>query len=156
MASSTTGLTSVNGGGRIPTPVAQQLIGTYKAEEGWPPDKTRAVWFSLDSIIDIQALIDEYKGDGIRIYFGKYPSDTDIPGTPDPAYKGMVTLVFIPTVAGNDGEHNDIFPPIANDTAAASRNATTVTLGDGGGTAYNHGGLCPPNCGTSTPPPPGH
>lgn len=156
MTSPTTGISNVNGGGRIPAAVAQQLIGTYKTEEGWPPDKTRAVWFSLDSIVDMQALINEYSGDGIRIYFGKYPSDVDVPGTPDPAYKGKVTLVFIPTIAGEEGEHNDIFPPVVNGTAAASKNAVAVTLDDGGGTAYNHGGLCPPNCGTSTPPPPGH
>ena len=145
MASPTTGLTDTNGGSRISPPVAQQLIDTYKAEEGWPPDKTRAVWFSLASIIDIQALIDENGGDGIRIYFGKYPSDVDIPGTPDPAYKGKVTLVFIPTVAGAGGSHDDIFPP------TSSQN---VALGDGG-RGYDHGSLCPPNCGTSIPPPPG-
>jgi len=151
MTSPTTGLAGADGGGRIPAPVAQQLIGTYKAEEGWPPDKTRAVWFSLDSIIDIQALIDEYGGDGIRIYFGKYPSDVDIPGTPDPAYKGKVTLVFIPTAAGKDGAHNDIFPPVVDGTSAAARIAAPA---DGGGSGYNHGGLCPPNCGTTSPPPP--
>jgi len=135
MASPTTGLTDANGGSRIPAPVAQQLIGTYKAEEGWPPDKTRAVWFSLASIMDIQTLIEENGGDGIRIYFGKYPSDVDIPGTPDPAYKGKVTLVFIPTVTGAADSHDDIFPPTA---------PQNVALGDGGGQGYDHGSLCPP------------
>ncbi len=66
MASPTTDLTAAEGGSRISVPVAQQLIGTYKNEEGWPPDRTRAVWFSLASIADIQALIDESNGDGIR------------------------------------------------------------------------------------------
>jgi len=61
MASPTTGLTDAGGGSRISAATAQQLIGTYKAEEGWPPDKTRAVWFSLASIGDIQALISETK-----------------------------------------------------------------------------------------------
>jgi len=138
---------SSQGGSRITAAVAQQLIGTYKNEEGWPPDKTRAVWFSLDAITDMQTLIGEYSGDGIRIYFGKYPSDTDIDGMPDPAYNGKVTLVFIPTVTGTDGSHNDVFPPVAPDSAAAL---------DDGGTGYDHGSLCPPNCGTTTPPPPGH
>ncbi|MBN9379361.1 MAG: hypothetical protein J0H74_01265 [Chitinophagaceae bacterium] len=134
---------STNGGSRITAAVAQQLIGTYKNEEGWPPDKTRAVWFSLDAIADIQALISASAGDGIRIYFGKYPSDVDIPGTPDPAYKGKVTLIMIPTVTGSDGSHNDIFPPVAPGTMVAL---------DDGGTGYDHGSLCPPNCPTEPPP----
>lgn len=136
---------STDGGSRITAAVAQQLISTYKNEEGWPPDKTRAVWFSLDAIADIQALIEEASGDGIRIYFGKYPSGVDIPGTPDPACKGKVTLVFIPTVTGTDGSHDDIFPPIASGAMVAL---------DDGGTGYDHGALCPPNC--PMEPPPGH
>jgi len=143
MASSTTGLTDTPGGARVPAAVAQQLIGTYKNEEGWFPDKTRAVWFSLASIIDIQALINENGGDGARIYFGKYPSDMDVPGTPDPLYKGKVTLVFIPTLTAADGSHQDLFPPTA---------ASATALGDGGGSGYDHGGLCPPNCGQIPPP----
>ena len=134
---------STNGGSTITAAVAQQLIGTYKNEEGWPPDKTRAVWFSLDAIAGIQALIQGSNGDGVRIYFGKYPSVVDIPGTPDPAYKGKVTLVFIPTVTGPDGSHNDIFPPVA---------PGTMGVLDGGGTGYDHGSLCPPNCPTEPPP----
>jgi hypothetical protein len=144
MTSPDTGLTAANGGSRISEPVAQQLIGTYRTEEGWPPDKTRAVWLSLASIIDIQALIEENDGDGIRIYFGKYPSDTDIAGTPDPAYKGKVTLVLIPTITGTTGSHDDIFPPTVSQTVPQN-----------GGQAYNHGSLCPPNCGQTPPPPPG-
>ncbi|HVW62629.1 MAG TPA: hypothetical protein VHC48_21410 [Puia sp.] len=136
---------STDGGSRITAAVAQQLIGTYKNEEGWPPGKTRAVWFSLDAIEDMQTLIEESGGDGIRIYFGKYPSGVDIPGTPDPAYKGKVTLVFIPTATGIDGSHDDIFPPVAPDAMAAL---------DDGGTGYDHGALCPPNC--PMEPPPGH
>ena len=123
----------------IPATVAQQLINTYMTEEGWGPDKTRAVWFSLADFASIQALITASGGDGARIYFGKYPSDVDIPGTPDPAYKGMVTLVFIPTLAIPDGSHQDLFPPLpqAGGTPSADQ-------------GYNHGELCPPNC----PPPP--
>jgi len=142
MTSPTTGLTGASGGSRISAPIAQQLIGTYKDEEGWPPDKTRAVWFSLASIVDIQALIDENDGDGIRVYFGKYPSDVDIEGTPDPAYKGRVTLVFIPTVTGTGGSHEDLFPPIAPQNLVL----------DGGGQGFDHGSLCPPNCPTMPPP----
>jgi hypothetical protein len=151
MASPTTGLTDTSGGSRIPEPVAQLLIGTYKNEEGWPPDKTRAVWFSLSSIQDIKALIDENEGDGVRIYFGKYPSDVDVPGTPDPSYKGKVTVVFIPTVTAADGSHTDIFPA----TVSATNAANAVAAADDDGNGYNHGSLCPPNC-SQTPPPTGN
>lgn len=142
MASPTTGLTDPTGGSRVPATVAQLLIGTYKNEEGWPPDRTRAVWFSLSAIADIQALIEENGGDGARIYFGKYPLDVDVPGTPDPSYKGKVTLVFIPTVTGPDGSHTDIFPPTASGTPIALD----------GSSGYDHGSLCPPNCGQIPPP----
>jgi len=142
MASPTTGLTDTPGGSRVPSSVAQLLIGTYKNEEGWSPDKTRAVWFSLASIIDIQTLINENGGDGIRIYFGKYPSDVDVPGTPDPSYKGKVTVVFIPTVTAADGSHTDIFPATAPGAAVAPDDSS----------GYNHGSLCPPNCGQTPPP----
>jgi len=146
---SPTELTVTPGGSRVPSSVAQLLIGTYKNEEGWPPDKTRAVWFSLSSIIDIQALINENGGDGARIYFGKYPSNVDVPGTPDPSYKGKVTVVFIPTVTAADGSHTDIFP------ATALTAAKAAAAPDDDGTGYNHGGLCPPNC-SQTPPPTGN
>jgi len=124
----------------IPANVAQQLINTYKTEEGWDPAKTRAAWFSLDDFTTIQALINASGGDGARIYFGKYPSDVDIPGTPDPAYKGKVTLVFIPTLATDDGLHQDLFPALPQPGPPDSNDQ-----------GYNHGELCPPNC---TPPPP--
>ena len=146
---SPTELTDTPGGSRVPSSVAQLLIGTYKNEEGWPPDKTRAVWFSLSSIIDIQALINENGGDGARIYFGKYPSNVDVPGTPDPSYKGKVTVVFITTVTAADGSHTDIFP------ATALTAAKAAAAPDDDGTGYNHGGLCPPNC-SQTPPPTGN
>lgn len=126
-------------GSTISASTAQLLINTYKTEEGWTPDKTRAVWFSQMDLDTIQGLINNAGGDGIRIYFGKYPLDIDIPGTPDPAYKGKVTLVWIPTVAAADGSHQDLFPPLPQ---------TGEIAGDTD--AYNHGELCPPNC----PPPP--
>ena len=151
MASPTTGLTVTPGGSRVPADVAQLLIGTYKNEEGWPPDKTRAIWFSLSSIMDIQAQINENGGDGVRIYFGKYPSNVDVPGTPDPSYKGKVTVVFIPTVTAADGSHTDIFPATIPETSLAAA-AQAAAAPDDDGTGYNHGGLCPPNC-SQTPPP---
>lgn len=127
-------------GGRISESVAQQLIGTYKDEEGWFPDKTRAAWLSLADITDLTALINESGGDGIRIYFAKYPTNIDIPGTPDPAYKGRVTLVFIPTLATAGGAHQDLFSPIPSATVPAN-----------GGQGYNHSELCPPNCPPAQP-----
>jgi hypothetical protein len=138
MTKSTRNLAEADGGSRIPQSVAQQLIETYKTEEGWAEDKTRAVWFSTANFTDIIALINENSGDGARIYFGKYPSDVDIPGTPEPRYKGMVTLVFIPTLATASGTHQDLFPatfPVS--VAVVARNGDD----DEG---FNHGDLCPP------------
>lgn len=135
-----TNLLAAGSGSPIPESIAQQLINTYRTEEGWTPDKTRAVWFSPADLAGIQDLISAAGGDGVRIYLGKYPSDTDIPGTPDPAYKGRVTLVFIPTLATPDGLHQDLFPALP-----------PTGGGNDGNQGYDHGELCPPNC---TPPPP--
>ncbi|HMH23055.1 MAG TPA: hypothetical protein VK563_14825 [Puia sp.] len=138
MTKSTHNLTDADGGSRIPQSVAQQLIETYKTEEGWADNKTRAVWFSAANFTDILALISENSGDGARIYFGKYPGNADIPGTPDPSDKGMVTLVFIPTLATASGGHQDLFPatpPVS--VAVAARNGEDYQ-------GYNHGDLCPP------------
>jgi len=139
MATSTNNPGGTTGGGSlIPESTAQLLIETYKTEDGWGPDETRAVWFSVQDFTNIISLVNDYGGDGARIYFGKYPSDTDIPGTPDPSYKGMVTLVFIPTLAGPGGSHQDVFPatPTSSFVAAARTN--------GGNMGYDHGELCPP------------
>ena len=133
MANSSKDLSAANGGSPIPERFAQLLIDTYKTEEGWTPDKTRAVWFSLADLASIQSLINNAGGDGVRIYFGKYPLDVDIPGTPDPAYKGRVTTVLIPTLAAPDGSHQDLFSPLPPDSG-------------NGPQGYNHGELCPPNC----------
>jgi hypothetical protein len=140
MTKTTTSLTGTSGGSRITQGVAQQLIETYKTEEGWASDKTRAVWFSMASFTDIIALVNENSGDGARIYFGKYPSDVDIPGTPDPSYKGMVTLVFIPTLAAVDGSHQDLFPA----TPPVSVAVAAVTDDGDGDQGFDHGDLCPP------------
>ena len=142
MALTGNNLSATDGAGRIPSDIAQELILTYKTEEGWAGDKTRAVWFSAADFTDIIAQINENGGDGSRIYFGKYPSDTDIPGTPDPTYKGRVTLVFIPTVAQSDGTHQDLFPPIPPPSFVAAAAASS----GGPVTGFNHGELCPPNC----------
>jgi hypothetical protein len=128
-------------GSRIPASTAQLLIGAYRDEEGWTPGKTRAIWFSSSDIDDIAALIAESNGDGVRIYFGKYPGDSSSPVIPDPANAGRVTTVFIPTLATADGSHQDLFPPVPE---------TAQTLADGL-QAFNHGELCPPNCPPTTP-----
>jgi hypothetical protein len=140
MTKSTKSLTAANSGSRITEGVAQQLIETYKTKEGWSDTTTRAVWFSVASFTDIIALVNENNGDGARIYFGQYPTDVDIPGTPEPSYKGMVTLVFIPTLAASDGSHQDLFPAIPPVSVAVA----AIADGGNGDEGYNHGELCPP------------
>jgi hypothetical protein len=132
-------LTDADGGSRVTQGIAQQLIGTYKTEEGWTETSTRAVWFSTANFSDIIALVNENSGDGARIYFGKYPADVDIVGTPDPSYKGMITLVFIPTLAAEGGGHEDLFPATPPESMAAA-----LADDDDGDQGFNHGDLCPP------------
>jgi hypothetical protein len=97
-------------GTEIPTWVALSLIQTYRTMEGWGSTKTRAAWFSVDDLNKIIALVNTQRGDGVRVYLGKYPYDVDLPDTPNEIYKtqSRETLVFVPTIASPVGGHMNI------------------------------------------------
>jgi hypothetical protein len=127
-------------GSLVPKSVALKLIQTYRIEDGWAPYKTRAAWFSIRDLYDILSLVDSKKGDGVRIYLGKYPSNIDLPGTPDVKYKNQsrTTMVFVPTIGSQDGTHQNIFP-IESLTSADKE----IIITDDPLDTFNHGELEP-------------
>ncbi len=122
--------------GPIPDKEAIMLIKEYKSSEGWGDNKTRAVGFSVTELLQIVDQIKQFSGNGVRIYFAKYP-DTGVE-PPNPAYKKRTTLVFVPT---NDGRNLlDVEALVDTDIDKIPDNVF------GGGKTSNHGNLCPPNC----------
>jgi hypothetical protein len=118
----------------IPNELAKLLIQTYRDEEGWGEGKTRAIWFSTAQMQKMIQMIVDSEGDGMRIYFGKYPKG-EAAGRPDvpEEYKGKETVVFVLTKE----RHKDVFDveePIDLHKFLEEE-------------AYNHGELCPTKCG---------
>lgn len=124
----------------IPNIDAKAIILKYRDDEGWGSKKTKSVWFSTSElrqlITIVEALTGQYgNGNGVSIYFGKYPKDQELTvPTNKPHYEGRQTLVFVPTVPaypGNPDSHEDYFDVA---TAEAERPP---------GDSYNHGELNP-------------
>ena len=136
-------------GSPIPSEEAKLLVQTYKNEEGWGDNKTRSVWFSDIEIIQILSLITANyptgKCNGVRIYFGKYPSTTAQIKPPLTEYLGRETLVFVPTIDFKVLE-NGIVRNVHQDLFDVSSPIGVLTEDQG----YNHGELCPPKTGCPT------
>jgi hypothetical protein len=124
----------------IPNIDAKTIILKYRDDEGWGSRKTKSVWFSTSElrqlIIIVENLIGEYgKGNGVSIYFGKYPPDSELSvPTHKPNYEGRQTLVFVPTIPayeGNPDSHKDYF------------DVATADAGRPNDGSYNHGELNP-------------
>lgn len=122
----------------------------------------RACWFDMDTLKKFINTIETYSCShntscpdrlklGIRIYYAAYPTDPAEfaqYGIANPEYKGMHTLLMVPTF--NDGTNNVDFDPMhldwstctgvaKTDTFAATIFAMMPAVAD-----MNHGGLTPP------------
>lgn len=124
---------------RISQADACTLIQQYRDAGGWDNGQTKSIWFSKDDFIEILSMTPEFGADGMHIYLAQYP-ETEMPGAPDPEkYRNRNTVVFVPTVDGQD-----IFDVEAPPGGAG--NAGTMMAMSGGGSgdpAYNHGQLEP-------------
>lgn len=122
-------------GAPIPNRDAVNLIKEYWETEGTGPKKTKAVWFSIDDLNMILALIAKHpNGDGVRIFFGKYPEESVLK-PPSNDYIHMNTLVFVPTVGVGTDRHINVFD--IDDLIDHPEKLTTAS------DAANHGQLCP-------------
>lgn len=138
-----TDATKMDGAGPIPNEQAIKLVKEYRDCEGWGNGKTRAIWFSAKEMMDILKEIPTSMGDGVRIYFGKYPSEgVDLPSDD---YKHRNTLVFVPTtieIIGGVTRHKNIIDV----EGLLDKPSTPTPSRPDDGNASNHGQLCPPNC----------
>lgn len=123
----------------IANEAAIYLIKQFKEVEGWASSKTKSVAFSLDDMREIIRQVEFVNGNGVRIYFGKYP-ETDVPNLtlPKPSYKGRATVVFIPTVDNQSGGYLNYFE-VEREVIKPTFPSIPTKVGN----AYNHGQLEP-------------
>ena len=126
---------SVKTGRFADTQHVDTLISNYKKER-WAYNSERlgkadsmSTWYSIE---EMEAFLEKAKlhgGDGVRIYFGAYPTDF----AEKPEYAGRQTVVFVATKAKETETRG-----IANkDLYIATENGTSIL-------AYNYTPLCPP------------
>lgn len=118
-----------------------KLIGTYKKER-WVhnsgklgmPDSL-STWYGLNELSAFLELARKHQADGIKMYYGVYPSDY----TENPEFAGRQTIVLVATKTKETG--NGTF----NKNIYVNRNGKAEIL------AFNYGTLCPPLCTTEPP-----
>lgn len=127
-----------------------------KFKKSGEKNNTKSVWFSLNDMQEVVQLITNLSnpssgktGDGVRLYFGRYPQNAS-----DPARRDRNTIVFVPTykVNGDNTHHDFISPDEVNRLSAEigdpdSGTEDALLAMDGGEEGYNHADLCPSDCG---------
>lgn len=126
----------------VDTPHVDQLISQYKKER-WVPNSERlgkndslSIWYGLSELQEFFRLATQHQADGIKMYFGVYPSDFG----EVPEFQDRQTIVLVATkekIVNNRSVNKDIY--IHKD----GRNEIL---------AFNVGSACPPFCGTGLPP----
>ncbi len=138
----TTVLTEKRNGQQVGTDHVDSLISQYKKER-WQANSAKlgkadalSTWYGMEELSCFLALAKEHAADGIKMYYGVYPSD---PGLPSALHgRQTVVLVATKTTRTNQGTINkDLY---------IDRNGHPEIL------AFNYGDLCPPFCGTGIPP----
>ncbi len=116
------------------------VIRTYK-QERWVnnskhigKEDSMSSWYSVEELEEFLDTVKMNGGDGIRFYFGAYPTDFAL----KPEYAGRQTIVLVAT------RSKEV------DNKTVNKDLYTNTEGTPQILAYNLGALCPPIC-----PPPG-
>jgi len=118
---------------------------------------TKAVWFSLANIQEIATLIENLNdpasgktGDGVRLYYGRYPDYAS-----DGGKGNRNTVLFVPTYSKDGGStHHDYISAeevkkLSEEIGDPDDGNTDVmarSMEGGGEEGYNHGDLCPSDC----------
>jgi hypothetical protein len=161
----------------LPLASAQLLANNYKKNYLSLINKTynisdaRTIWFSLDDLKNFIWQIEYHSVNagakinpsdlGIRMYYGQYPSETEIKGNASlkiiPEYGGKHTLFMVPTIL-QDTINMEFDPRALFKKHVPGTNNTIQPLFNRGdkksnffnfiqddeATIMNHGGLCPP------------
>ncbi len=99
----------------IPVGEVQIMVKTYYAYSSLHPQfdprkHVKSVWFSIDQIAEMAQMLGDEGGDGVRVYFGRYPSDVSTFIDPKPT-QDMNSVIFVSTY-DNNGQHTDYFTEV--------------------------------------------
>lgn len=140
--------------GEIPFPYGLTLIQEYRDKEhhedrelprqarhGW----SKCVWFGVEELEDVCRKIHRSGGDGVRIYFAKYPNKDEFTSVPTRRHgkedvSKKRTLVLVTTKRLSDTTSID------DVTEKDLKIAFTEKHDAAKFATYNHGELCPKNC----------
>jgi hypothetical protein len=129
---------TVRAGQYVDTAHVDTLLRNYKKER-WVHNSQRigkedslSVWFSMDKIEAFLASAKENGADGVKFYFGAYPSDyAEIP-----EYAGRQTIAMVATKARTSATGGTV-----NKDVYITRAGVSTIMG------FNVGTMCPPCCG---------
>jgi hypothetical protein len=124
----------------VSTKHVNTLVSTYKLER-WQANSQKigkpdslSTWFGLEQLQNFLDQANAHGADGIKMFFGVYPSDH-----PNELMAGRQTVVLVAT------RKNEGHPGARNKALFITKDQTKELL------AFNLGEICPPYCG-GTPP----
>jgi hypothetical protein len=112
-----------------------QLLSDNMEQQGHFQGETKYVWYSKQYLQDLIAEINHYNGDGLRVYFGEYENENQVPA-------GQLCLLMVVTKADaiNDAIHRDVI--MENEPGFDLRMSVSAKR------EINIGAPCPPICDT--------
>ena len=150
------------GGTTIDTSTARIYIQNYRnTEQRLTRDSngyTKSVWIDAASLSNMLKTIVAHNGDGIRVYFSRYPYLKEMPDRKrydNGAYDNRLSVIIFTTKAISDkaGFHQDVF--FQNKTVARNGlgiiSAANAASGQSGAAGYNYNDPTPPPSNTEGP-----
>ncbi len=127
-------------GKQVTTQHVNMLVGNYKSER-WLDNSKKlgkpdalSTWYGLNELEEFLALARAHHADGIKMFYGVYPSDFS-----NELLAGRQTVVLVATKkTAND-------PRATNKAIMISKDGRKEIL------AFNYGDICPPFCGGIPP-----
>jgi hypothetical protein len=115
---------------------ADTLIRNYKSSR-WLDNSRKlgrsdsmSVWYGMEALQNFLATAQEYKADGVKMYFGVYPEDY----AQTPEFAGRQTILLVATRQTKTGNG------LVNKNIFIQRDGKSEIL------AFNFGSMCPPFC----------
>ena len=144
------------GGTTIDTSTARIYIQNYRTiEQRLTRDSsgyTKSVWIDAASLSSMMKTIVAHNGDGIRLYFSRYPYLKEMPDRKrydNGAYDNRLSVIIFTTKAINDkrGLHQDVF--FQNKVVVAKNRLGIISTANAasqqsGAAGYNYNGTIPP------------
>lgn len=148
---------AAEGGTTINVAVAKRYIANYQRTalrmEDNATNLTNSIWVDAASLSSMMKTIIENNGDGIRVYYSRYPvlkTDPDPRRADGGALDNHNSIVIFTTkpAARSAALHEDVFygtKPTATPPASGAPTVRSLSLTQSSGQAYNYNGTCPPN-----------